>query len=140
MIQGETIIRVLYKDTDQMGIVYHSNYLVWFEAGRTELFRSMGTPYSDFEKNDLFLPVIKAYCEYKQPAYYDDLLKIITRVESLQGVRMLFKYEVFRDKQLLSIGNTEHAFVNRKGKPLALYKHSPFLWKRLKKVIENKDV
>lgn len=139
MLQKDTAARVLYKDTDQMGIAYHANYLVWFEVGRTELFRSTGTPYSEFEKNNFYLPVIKVYCEYKQPAYYDDELKIITRVESLQEVRMQFGYEIYREDELLCTGNTEHAFVNRKGKPVVLYKHSPFLWKRLKLFVDDND-
>ncbi len=138
MLTGECYIRVRYKETDQMGIAYHSNYLVWFEVARSELFRSIGVPYLEFEKNDLFLAVIKVICEYRKPAYYDDELKVVIRLESMQDVRISFDYEILRNDELLCTGTTQHAFVNRRGKPMALKKHSPFLWKRLNSIIEEK--
>jgi acyl-CoA thioester hydrolase len=133
MKQGEINLRVRYAETDQMGVVYYANYFVWFEAGRAEYFREMGMPYSEVEKNDILLPVIKAFCQYKSPARYDDLVRVVTTVPSLQEVRILFKYEIFRREslELLAIGETEHAFVNRQGRPVVLKKHNPFLWKRL---------
>jgi acyl-CoA thioester hydrolase len=137
MLKDETLIRVRYKDTDQMGMVYHANYLVWFEVGRTELMRKMGMPYLEFEKNGLFLPVIKASCEFKIPARYDDQVTVITRIESLREVRMTFQYEVRREKELLVRGSTEHAFVNSSGRPVILRKHSPFLWSRLCRAVEK---
>lgn len=139
MILKECVLRVRYKETDQMGIAYHSNYLVWFEVARSELFRAMGTPYSELEKNDLFLPVIKVMCEYKKPAYYDDELRVIIKLESMQDVRINFNYEIYRENNLICTGSTEHAFMNRNGKPLALKKHSPFLWKRLNSIVDEKD-
>ncbi len=139
MAINESHVRVLYKDTDQMGIVYYANYLIWFEIGRSELFRAMGIPYSEFEKNEIYLPVIKVHCEYKKPAYYDDELKIITEVNSLQELRILFVYRVYRESLLLANGSSEHAFVNGKGNPQPLHKHSPFLWRRLKKIVEGGD-
>lgn len=135
--KNETKIRVRYKDTDQMGFAYYANYLVWFEIGRTELMRSLGMPYRDFEKNDLFLPVIKAFCEYKSPARYDDEITVVTRVEQLGEVRLVFSYEVRREDELLAWGNTEHAFINSRGRPLVLRKHSPFLWGRLCKALDD---
>jgi acyl-CoA thioester hydrolase len=137
MLKDETLLRVRYKDTDQMGMVYHANYLVWFEVGRTELMRKMGMPYLEFEKNGLFLPVIKASCEFKIPARYDDQVTVITRIESLREVRMTFQYEVRREKELLVRGSTEHAFVNSSGRPVILRKHSPFLWSRLCRAVEK---
>jgi len=133
MKSGETLLRVRYAETDQMGVVYHANYFAWFEVGRTEYFRQLGMPYGEFEKNKLFLPVIKAYCQYKSPATYDDLLRVVTAINSLQEVRMSFKYEIFRHEQgeLLATGGTEHAFVSHLGKPVVLKKDNPFLWRRL---------
>ncbi len=139
MVMEETHVRVLYKDTDQMGIVYYANYLIWFEIGRSELFRTMGAPYSEFERNEIYLPVIKVHCEYKKPAYYDDELRIITEINSLQELRIFFVYRIYRENLLVANGSSEHAFVNREGKPLLLHKHSPFLWKRLKKIVEGED-
>lgn len=133
MKQGVGEIRVRYAETDQMGVVYYANYFVWFETGRTEYFRELGMPYSEVEKNDILLPVLKAFCQYKSSARYDDLIRIVTTVASLQEVRILFKYELFREStgELLAMGETEHAFVNRQGRPVVLKKYNPFLWKRL---------
>ncbi|MEW5783847.1 MAG: thioesterase family protein [Bacillota bacterium] len=137
MVRDETVIRVRYKDTDQMGVVYHANYLVWFEVGRTELMRRLGMPYLEFEKNNLYLPVIKVSCDFKVPARYDDQVKVITWIENLQDVRLFFHYEIRRDKELLARGMTEHAFVNNQGHPVVLRKYSPFLWGRLYKAVEG---
>lgn len=137
MLKNETVIRVRYKETDQMGVVYHANYLVWFEVGRTELMRKMGMPYHEFENNGLYLPVIKASCEYKIPARYDDEVTVITCIESLKDVRLTFQYEVRREKELLVRGHTEHAFVSRGGRPVILRKHSPFLWGRLCRALDE---
>ncbi|MDW7649873.1 MAG: thioesterase family protein [Bacillota bacterium] len=133
MKTGETMIRVRYAETDQMNVVYYANYFIWLEAGRTEYFRDMGMPYSEVEKNDILLPVTKAFCQYKAPARYDDLVRVVTSIASLQDVRILFKYEIFRSEngELLANAETEHAFVNRQGRPVVLKKHNPFLWKRL---------
>ncbi len=131
MKKNETTIRVRYQETDQMGMAYHANYLVWFELGRTELMRSIGLPYIEFEKSNLYLPVLKAYCEYKHAARYDDLLTIITFIESLQYVRTVFNYEIRRDDKKIAGGYTEHAFINEAGRPVVLKKISPFLWNRL---------
>ena len=114
-----------------MGVVYHANYFVWFEVGRAEFFRKLNMPYSEFEKNSLYLPVIKAYCEYKAPARYDDEITVITRMDELQEVRLTFHYHLFRERELLAKGTTEHAFVNQQGRPVVLRKQTPFLWRRL---------
>lgn len=137
MKKNETEIRVRYQETDQMGIAYHANYLVWFEIGRTELMRSIGLPYLEFEKSGLYLPVLKAYCEYKHAARYDDLLTVITFIESLQYVRTVFNYEIRREDKKIAVGYTEHVFINEAGRPVVLKKISPFLWNRLCKALEN---
>lgn len=137
MLKEETGIRVRYKDTDQMGVVYYANYLVWFEVGRTELMRRLGMPYLEFEKNNLYLPVIKASCDYKIPARYDDEITVVTWIDSLQEVRLIFSYEIRREGELLARGSTEHAFVNATGRPVVLRKHSPFLWGRLCKALDD---
>lgn len=134
-----TQVRVRYKETDKMGVVYYANYFVWFEIGRTEYFRKLGIPYSQFEKNDLYLPVTEAFCEYKGPAQYDELVNIHTRVSSFQGIRITFNYEVTRDSdgEVLARGHTRHAFVNSRGRPAVLKKHTPFLWRRLVETLEQ---
>lgn len=137
----EVSLRVRYQETDQMGVVYHANYLVWMEVGRCEYMRKLGMPYTTFEKNKIYLPVIKAYCEYKSPAFYDNIIKVVTRVASLKEVKITFHYDIFREEeeeqQLVAAGETEHAFVNDLGKPLVLKKNNPFLWRRLLEVVEG---
>ncbi len=134
-----TQIRVRYQETDKMGVVYYANYFVWFELGRTEYFRSLGMSYSEFEKNDLYLPVVEAFCQYKASARYDDLINICTRVSSFQEIRITFDYDIIRESsgEVLAAGHTEHAFVNGKGRPVVLKKQNPFLWRRLMDTLED---
>lgn len=139
MKRDETTIRVRYQETDQMGVAYHANYLTWFEVGRTELMRKIGMPYAEFEKNGLYLPVLKAYCQYKHAIRYDDCLTVVTRLENLQNVRLTFNYEVRLENRLMASGYTEHAFINEKGRPVVLKKSSPFLWNCLNKALEKDE-
>lgn len=113
---AETKIRVRYAETDQMGIVYHSNYLIWFEVGRTELFRTLSLPYTIFEEQGLGLAVVEASCRYRQPARYDDELIIYTEVEKFSSRKVIFSYQIYREKTLLTEGKTVHVFINREGK------------------------
>lgn len=135
----EASLRVRYQETDQMGVVYHANYLVWMEVGRSDYLRKLGMPYTTFEENKIYLPVIKVFCEYKSPAFYDDMIKVVTRVASLKEVKITFHYDIFRESGqiLLAAGETEHAFVNQLGKPVVLKKNNPFLWRRLLDVVEG---
>ncbi len=139
MFNSEATIRVRYQETDQMGIAYHSNYFIWFEVGRTEYFRQLGLTYKEFEKNNIYLPVIKVQAEFKNPSYYDDVLRVITWIEYLHEVRLSFSYQIRREEELLAEGTTGHAFVNQQGKPVILKKKNPFLWKRLLEITGNDE-
>jgi acyl-CoA thioester hydrolase len=111
-------LRVRYKDTDQMGVAYYSNYLVWFEEARTEFFRDKGVVYSVIEKEEkLFLPVVEAYCRYKSPLKYDDLFRIATKLDEIGKKRVVFSYEVKRGATLIATGHTKHVFIDEKGRP-----------------------
>jgi acyl-CoA thioester hydrolase len=88
MKSGETSVRVRYEETDQMGVVYYANYFVWFEVGRTEYFRTLGMPYYEFERNDIYLPVTRAFAHYKAPARYDEVIRVVTDITNIQEVRM----------------------------------------------------
>jgi len=126
-----------------MGVVYYANYFIWFEVGRSEFFRAMGMNYKYLEQNEIFLPVIEAYCQYKYPARYDDLLKITTKLNLLQEVKLGFQYEIMHVEKetLLAVGQTTHAFVNKNGKPIALRKQNPFFYKLIKdKIKEEKEI
>ena len=115
-------IRVIYGDTDQMGVVYYANYFRFFEAARAEFLRALGGDYRTMEAGGALLPVIEATCQYKAPARYDDILRIETRITEVKRVTFTFSYVVVRDGdgQLLSTGKTVHACVNREGKPRRL--------------------
>jgi acyl-CoA thioester hydrolase len=114
--------RVRYAETDQMGVVYYANYLIWFEVGRTELLRSLGWSYREMEHEGIGLPVIEASCLYHRPARYDDELEIRTRGTLLSAVRMQFDYEIVRNPggELIVSGRTLHAAVNGEGRPARL--------------------
>jgi acyl-CoA thioester hydrolase len=113
----ETRIRVIYGDTDQMGVVYYANYLRFFEAGRTEFLRAKGMTYRDFEQRSrLQLPVVEASVSYKQPARYDDLLTVETALAEVRRASARFGYRVLRGEDLIATGHTVHACVGLDGK------------------------
>lgn len=104
--------RVPYADTDQMGVVYYANYLVYFERLRSELLRESSASYREVEANGIMLPVVEALCRYKSPARYDDMLEISGWIEELKGPRLKICCEVRRDGELLAEGHTVHVFVD----------------------------
>ncbi len=101
-----------------MGIVYHTNYIRWFEIGRTELMREAGVVYSHLEKDGFFLPLTQLSCHYLYPARYDDRVLVETRIEYFRRASVKFAYEIWdeRRERLLVEGSTVHAFLNREGK------------------------
>jgi acyl-CoA thioester hydrolase len=115
-------VRVRYAETDKMGVVYYSNYLIWFEIGRTDWLRATGWTYREIEADGIQLPVIEAHCEYRQGARYDDEVEIKTRAKKLSPVRIQFDYEVSRrvDAAVLAKGHTVHATVDRDGRPVRM--------------------
>ncbi|MBX3280045.1 MAG: acyl-CoA thioesterase [Acidobacteria bacterium] len=116
---SETRLRVRYAETDQAGVVYHSNYLIWFEVGRVELCRDHGFNYRDMERDsDALLPVTEARLRCRNPALYDDEIVIRTRVAALRSRAISFAYEVIRaaDGALLAEGETHHVVMNRAGR------------------------
>jgi len=120
---AEAAIRVRYAETDQMGIVYHSNYFVWFEIGRVELCRQLGFEYRKMEtEDDSYIVVAEASCRYKCPAKFDDLLTIRTRVADGQRRLIRFAYEIFNQGsgQLVATGHTLHVICDRLGRPKSL--------------------
>lgn len=116
MIVATTKLRVRYQETDRMGIVYHSNYFVWFEIGRTELFKKIGTSYLDLESRGYSLLVTEAHCNYKASATYDDEVEVLTRLAELKNSSLTFNYEVRKGNTLITSGVTKHAFLDRGGK------------------------
>ncbi len=138
-------LRVRYQETDQMGVVYHANYLNWFELGRTEFIREMGVPYKNLEEKNLLLPVVDAELHFKQPARYDDVVKIYVKVNKFSSFRIKFEIQIRRSAglkevhmnrgmlqnhespigQLLVEGNTQHVWINKEWKPVRLDREAP---------------
>ena len=115
----ETEVRVRYAETDQMGIVHHANYLVWFELGRSEFCRARGFSYKDMEEKDNALMVVaESYCRYKSPAYYEDVLTIRTQISEVRSRSLRFLYEIHRadDDILLAEGETLHLVTDENKK------------------------
>jgi len=114
-------IRVRYEETDRMGVVYYANYFVWFEIARTEYFRKRNLSYRKLEEqSQLHLMVVDAYCDYKAPATYDDLVFVETNIEEIRNTSLKFVYKVSRDSVLLATGRTTHVFTNKSGKPIKI--------------------
>jgi acyl-CoA thioester hydrolase len=123
MIDSHEIqIRVRYAETDRMGLLHHANYFVYFEMGRTELLRLRGFSYREMEDSGHLLVMVDLGCKYKRPAFYDDLLTLRTTVAEVTHVRIVHKYQVFRDGELLAEGHSTLACVDKNGKPRALPK------------------
>lgn len=112
-----------YAETDQMGVVYYANFFVWFEVARVELMRQMGFSYKQMEiEDDSFVVVAKANCTYKQPARFDDVLRIRTRVSESRRRTIAFEYEVFNGAtgSVIATGGTLHVTCDSKGRPKTL--------------------
>ena len=115
----DVTIRVRYAETDQMGVVYHSNFLIWFEVGRVELMRAYGFDYKRMEtEDDCHLVVAELHCRYHHPARYDELLTVRTSILEAKNRKLRFAYEIFRqaDQKLLATGDTTHIACRRDGR------------------------
>lgn len=117
MIQTTAAITVRYAETDMMGIVYHANYLPWFEVARTQLLREQGFPYRQLEADGFRIPVLEVAAKYLRPATYDDQLAVTARMTERPLVRIRIEYEVRRGDELLATGHSVHAFCDLQGRP-----------------------
>jgi len=128
----KTNIRVRYKDTDRMGVVYYGNYLTFFEIGRAELMRDLGLPYSEMEAGGLNLVVTEASAKYHGNVGYDSLITVKTAVTDIKKVRVRFDYQIISDEgELIVSGHTVHACLNSDQIP-ARFPHD------MKKILETK--
>ncbi|MGM8213088.1 acyl-CoA thioesterase [Virgibacillus sp. W0430] len=143
-------VRVHYKDTDQMGVVHHANYVRWFEIGRTEWLRAAGLAYRRMESLGLLLPVIDLQVNYQQPAKYDDVIAVFAKVSEVSAVRLRFDYEVRKvdeqketdigsertkvplNGQRLASGSTLHIWVKPNWRPTRINKAAPEIYQQLK--------
>jgi acyl-CoA thioester hydrolase len=123
MSKHQVRLRVRYAETDQMGVVYHANYLIWMEIGRVELVRTRGFNYKDLEHTEgILLSVVEAQCRYLAPARYDDEIVVRTEVSRANPRLIEFAYEIRRanDDRLLATGSTKHCWLNRNMRPAKL--------------------
>ncbi|MCQ4086930.1 thioesterase family protein [Saccharibacillus sp. JS10] len=152
-----TGLKVRYQETDKMAVVYHTNYLNWFEIGRTEMIRTIGLSYRQIEEQGLYLPVLEARTTFVQPARYDDKVWIYTRIVGFSPLRLDYEYEIRRceDEQewntdsiewdskkpragtLLNTGATDHVWLNTQWKPVRLNKAAPHLYEQIGKWIDK---
>ncbi len=136
-MKTNTEIEVRYAETDQMGIVHHSVYPVWFEMGRSEFSRGMGIPYQQMEKIGLLLPVRELSVTYMSPVRYGDVVTVETQAMKLTPARVVFGYRVMLEGSLAAAGETTHAWVGRDLRPLNLKKTFPDIYEAVLKAVEG---
>lgn len=135
MFTSSTKFIVRYAETDQMGIVHHSNYPIWFEAGRTDFIKKMGLPYTKIEESGFKLPLIELKCSYKGATKYEDEVDVKTRIKEFTQTRIVFYYEVSKNGEtgFVTSGETEHAWTNKELKPVNIKKQAPFIYDLISK-------
>ncbi|MCL2112203.1 MAG: acyl-CoA thioesterase [Clostridiales bacterium] len=133
-----TEIRVYFGDTDGMGVASHTNYIRWFEVARTELLRELGFTYLELEKVPLWTPLSQVHCEYKLPAYFDDVVEVVSHIAELGHASAKVGYEIRRmpGGELLATGYTCHVFTDDKLKPVSLKKTFLPLYEALRGIVE----
>jgi acyl-CoA thioester hydrolase len=116
----ETVLRVRYEETDQMGVVYYGKFLTWLEVGRVSLLRDIGFGYDEWMKREVEFPVVQAHADYMAPARFDDEILVKTKIASIGNSSIRFENEIYKlpDKTLLATGHTVHVLTNTKGKKL----------------------
>ncbi|RPF55885.1 acyl-CoA thioesterase [Aquisalibacillus elongatus] len=127
MLVNEADVKVRYQETDQMGVVYHANYLVWFEIGRTQLIEQLGFSYASMESAGVVSPVVDIQAKYKKPVRYGQTAKVKTWIDYYDGFRVVYGYEVYTEDGTLAVtGHSTHVCVKKETfKPISIKKHFP---------------
>lgn len=125
-----TTLRTLYADTDRAGVVYHANYLRYFEVGRAALMRDVAYSYKEIEDSGTAYPIIKVGLDYYRPLHYDDIMIIHTRLAKMERVRLSFDYTITHDPSgdIVCKGFTRHCAINGNGVPVAIDEKTAVLW------------
>lgn len=128
-----------YAETDQMGIIHHSVYAVWYEQARTEYFNKIGIRYDEIEKNGIMTPLVELNCKYKLPAYYNQEVDIKTKIIKLTPVKFTIEYDVYNsENKLINVGITTLAWADAKTfKIINLQKTNTHMYEKLQKLVEN---
>lgn len=134
---SQTKITVRYAETDQMGIVHHSVYPIWYEAARTEAIKKIGITYSNLERNGVMLPLIELNVKYILPAEYEDVLTIHVEIAKLTPARIVFNYQVLKEgmEKPINTGSTIHAWVGKDLKPINLKKQYPEIFEKVSQLV-----
>lgn len=127
---SESKIVVRYSETDQMGIVHHSVYPIWYEVARTDYVKLVGMTYSDMENAGVMMPLLELKCKYRSAAHYEDELTVQVKISMLTPVRIEFEYAIYKSKQQKPIhtGSTLHVWVNKNMRPINLKKFNPDIY------------
>lgn len=135
----KTRLTVRYAETDQMAIVHHSNYPIWYEAGRTEFTKAMGIPYSKIEEEGVLFPLLELQCKYIRAAKYGDVVIVETSITKLNMVKVEFSYKVYRESDgvLLNTGSTVHGMVTRELRPINMKKQKKEIYALLEQALEK---
>ena len=136
-MKTETRLTARYAETDQMGIVHHSNYAVWFEAGRTDFLKKAGISYSELEAMGILLPLYELNCRFLSPARYEDEITVVTSARSVSRVRICLSYQVIHVEsgRILTTGETKHAWTTKALKPCNAERAAPEVYAMLLKAI-----
>lgn len=127
-----------YYETDQMGIIHHSNYIRWFEEARIDYMNQIGLTYKKMEDEGIISPVLEVNCQYLNMMYFDDLATIKVSVTDYTGVRFAFKYEIYnQNNKLCTTGTSRHCFMTRDGRPVSLKRTKPEFDQLFKNVLKD---
>lgn len=139
MYTSKTDIVVRYAETDQMGIVHHSNYPIWYEVARTDFIKGIGMSYSDVEKKGYMLPLLELKSCYKGAAKYEDELLVITKIKQISFTRVTFYYEIYKKREnvLINYGETMHVWTDKRLKPLNMKKYAPDIYDSMLRVAQE---
>lgn len=138
-MKTETKIIARYAETDQMGMVHHSVYPIWYEAARTDFSNKCGFPYKKMEEIGILTPIVEVYSKYFRSAYYDEEITVTTRISKLTPARVEFSYEVFgpNDEKPINIGRTLHGLVGKDLRPINTKKLFPEIYSLMEKTMEE---
>ena len=136
---AKTKIVPRYAETDQMGIIHHSVYAIWYELARTEYFNKVGIRYDEIEKMGIMTPLIELNCKYKMPAYYNQEVEVSTKMTKLTPVKFILEYNIYnKNNELINIGTTTLAWADVNSfKIINMKKSYPELYKKLEELIED---
>ena len=133
---------VHYYETDQMGIVHHSNYIRWMEEARSDYLEKVGYSYVRLEAAGIVSPVVSVSCDYKVSCRFGDTVEVRLKLTGYTGVRCDVEYEMYRlgDGTLCAVGRSQHCFIDKAGRPLSLKKHMPEMHEKLKSLVGIENV